>query len=63
DTTDQNLRILTWDLLYIVKLIHVISDGDFGRVEDMLGHLCMIFHGTGSNNYCSEILHLIFNLK
>jgi hypothetical protein len=29
----------------------------------MLGHLCMIFHGAGSNNYCSEILHFLFNMK
>lgn len=63
DTANENMRILTRDLLYVVELNHAISDGDFGRVEDMLGHLCMIFRGAGSNNYCTEILHFIFNLK
>jgi hypothetical protein len=63
DIANQNLRLLTRDLLYVLKLNSAISDGDFGRVEDMLGHLCMIFRGAGSNNYCAEILHFIFNMK
>ncbi|KIK79987.1 hypothetical protein PAXRUDRAFT_159848, partial [Paxillus rubicundulus Ve08.2h10] len=55
--------ILTRDLLYVLELIHAIPDDDFGSVEDILGHLMMIFCGAGSNNYCAEILHFIFNLK
>ena len=60
---NQNLRILTQDLLYVLELTHAISDGDFGQIEDMLTHLAMIFRGAGSNNYCTEILHFIFNLR
>ncbi|KAF8551153.1 hypothetical protein OG21DRAFT_1513121 [Imleria badia] len=63
DNVNRNLRILTRDLLYVLELTHAISDGDFGRVEDMLGYLVMVFRGLGSNNYCTEILHFIFNLK
>ena len=63
DNVNRNLRILMRDLLYVFELTHAISDGDFGRVEDMLGNLAMIFRGAGSNNYFSEILHFIFNLK
>jgi len=63
DPANKNLRILTRDLLYVLELTCAISDGDFERVEDMLGHLCMMFHGAGSNNYYSKILHFMFNLK
>lgn len=63
DVANQNLRLLTRDLLYVLELDSAISDGDFGRVEDMLGHLCMMFRGAGSNNYCTEILHFLFNMK
>ena len=60
---NQNLRILTRDLLYVLELTCAISDGDFGRIEDILMHLAMIFRGAGSNNYCMEILHFVFNLR
>ena len=63
DNVNRNLRILTRDLLYVFELTHAISDGDFERVEDMLGYLTMIFRGAGSNNYCMEILHFILHLK
>ena len=65
DNVNRNLRILTrrGDLLYVFELTHARSDGDFGRVEDMLGYLAMIFRGFGSINCCTEILHFIFNLK
>ncbi|KIJ12599.1 hypothetical protein PAXINDRAFT_27991, partial [Paxillus involutus ATCC 200175] len=59
----RNLQILTRDLLYVIELITAISSGDFGRVEDILGNLAMMFRGAGSNNYCSEILHFLFNIK
>ncbi|KIJ13170.1 hypothetical protein PAXINDRAFT_81752 [Paxillus involutus ATCC 200175] len=61
--THRNLQILTRDLLYVIELITTISSGDFGRVEDILGNLAMMFRGAGSNNYCSEILHFLFNIK
>jgi len=60
---NQNIRILIRDLLYVLELMRATSDGDFGRIEDMLSHLAMIFRGAGSNNYCMEILHFMFNLK
>ena len=63
DLANRNLRSLTQDLLYMLELTCATSDSDFGRIEDMLGQLAMIFRGAGSNNYCMEILHFIFNLK
>ncbi|KIJ57647.1 hypothetical protein HYDPIDRAFT_44852 [Hydnomerulius pinastri MD-312] len=63
DNAHRNLRILTRDLLYVMELTQATADGDFGRIEDILGNLAMIFRGAGSNNYCSEILHFLFNLK
>ena len=47
----------------MVELVHAVSDGDFGRIEDILPDLACIFHGAGSNNYVTEILHLLFNIK
>ncbi|KAG0695544.1 hypothetical protein DFH29DRAFT_1083321 [Suillus ampliporus] len=63
DTAHCNLQLLTCDLLYVLELTSAISHGDWGHIEDILGTLAMIFRGAGSNNYCSEILHFIFNLK
>ena len=63
DRVHQNLRLFTRDLLYVVELVRAISDGDIGRVEDMLPMLAMMFRGAGGNNYCTEILHFILNLK
>jgi hypothetical protein len=47
----------------VLELVNAISAGDFGRIEDILPDLACIFRGAGSNNYSTEILHLIFNLK
>ncbi|KIK99492.1 hypothetical protein PAXRUDRAFT_51676, partial [Paxillus rubicundulus Ve08.2h10] len=44
-------------------ILSAITNGDFGHIKDILSNLAMVFHGTGSNNYCSEILHFIHNLK
>ncbi|PPR02842.1 hypothetical protein CVT24_002320 [Panaeolus cyanescens] len=63
DVARQNLLLLTRDLLYVAELIRAISDGDIGRIEDFLPQLAMIFRGVGGNNYCTEILHFIHNLK
>jgi hypothetical protein len=63
DRAHQNIRLLTRDLLVLAELIRAISDGDIGRVEDFLPQLAMMFRGAGSNNYCTEILHFILNLK
>ena len=54
---------MTQDLLYVLELVNAIPAGNFGRIEDILSDLASIFHGAGSNNYSTEILHLIFNLK
>ena len=51
------------DLLYVAELVWAISDGDWGRVEDIIGPLAMIFRGAGSNNYSTELLHFLHNLK
>jgi hypothetical protein len=63
DIAHQNTLLLTRDLLYMIELTSAISDGDFGRVEDLLPVLAKIFRGGGSNNYCMEILHFLANLK
>ena len=63
DILQQNMILLTHDLVYVIELVHAISDGDWGCIEDVLGNLAMMFRGAGSNNYCAEILHFIHNLK
>ncbi|THU88338.1 hypothetical protein K435DRAFT_821705 [Dendrothele bispora CBS 962.96] len=65
-TTDvifENTRILIRDLLYVAELNRAISDGDFGRVEDIFPDLARIFCAAGSNNYCHEILYFLHSLK
>ena len=59
----RNVTSLIRDLLYVRELSAAISGGDWGRIEDILGNLAMMFKGAGSNNYCTEVLHLIRNLK
>ncbi|KAF8232784.1 hypothetical protein L208DRAFT_1270506 [Tricholoma matsutake] len=61
--THENIIQLMRDLLYVIELVCAVSDGDFGQIEDILPDLACIFHGTGSNNYATEILHLLFNIK
>lgn len=63
DRVHQNIRILTRDLLYLSELIQAISDGDIGRIEDILPQLAIMFRGAGGNNYCTEILYFILHLK
>ena len=63
DIAHQNTIVLTRDLLYMIELTSAISNSDFGHVEDILPVLAKIFQGAGSNNYCTEILHLIANLR
>ena len=63
DRAHQNLRLLCRDLLYVAEVVHAISNGDIGRIEDILPMLAMMFRGAGSNNYCTEILHFMLNLK
>ncbi|RXW20346.1 hypothetical protein EST38_g5509 [Candolleomyces aberdarensis] len=63
DKAHQNLRLLMRDVLYLLELVCAVKDGDFGRVEDILPHLAMIYRGAGSNNYCTETLYMIQNLK
>ncbi|KAF6742175.1 hypothetical protein DFP72DRAFT_1082442 [Ephemerocybe angulata] len=63
DKVHQNLRLLMRDTLYLLELVSAVKDGDIGRIEDILPHLAMIFRGAGSNNYCTEILHLVQCLK
>ena len=59
----RNTTMLIRDLLYVRELSTAISSGDWGRIEDILGTLAIMFKGAGANNYCTEVLHLIRNLK
>ncbi|KAJ6550620.1 hypothetical protein DFH09DRAFT_829723, partial [Mycena vulgaris] len=63
DIVRENTRKLIHDLLYVAEVTRAISSGDFGRVEDILSNLAMIFRGAGSKNYCTEILYFMHNLK
>ena len=63
DVVHENVVRLTSDLLYVAELINAISSGDFGRIEDILPDLACMFRGAGSNNYSTEILHFLFNIK
>ncbi|KAF7343538.1 hypothetical protein MSAN_01974300 [Mycena sanguinolenta] len=63
DNVHGNIRKLIHDLLHVAEVTRAISAGDFGRVEDLLGNLAMIFRGAGSKNYCTEILYFMHNLK
>ncbi len=63
DYIHSNVRLLIHDLLYVMEVTRAISDGDFGRVEDVLPNLAMMFRGAGSKNYCSEILMFIHNMR
>ena len=63
DTVYKNVILLTWDLLIVIKLVNAIQVGDFGHVEDMLPTLACMFRGAGSNNYSTEILHFLHNIK
>jgi hypothetical protein len=63
DRVHQNTHLLSRDLLYMAELVRAISDGDIGRIEDMLPLLAMMFQGASGNNNCTEILHFILNLK
>jgi len=63
DKVHQNTHLLTRDLLYLSELIRAISDSDIGRIEDFFPQLTKMFHGASSNNYSTEILHFILNLK
>ncbi|KAI0046675.1 hypothetical protein FA95DRAFT_1493692 [Auriscalpium vulgare] len=63
DRAHHNLRLLIRDLLFAFVFIQAISDCDSGRIELIFPQLAMIFRGAGGNNYCSELLHMILNLK
>ncbi|EIN12335.1 hypothetical protein PUNSTDRAFT_60934 [Punctularia strigosozonata HHB-11173 SS5] len=63
DLARENIKRLLRDLLYIREVDYAIRDGDWGRIEDILGPLCMMFRAGGSNNYSTEIMHLILQLK
>jgi hypothetical protein len=62
DIVGLNLKRLAGHLLYAVMLREAIRDGDFGRIEDFLGHLAAMFCAGGSKNYCFEMLYFINHL-
>ena len=43
DVINQNVRLLTRELLYIVEVVQAITDGGFRRVEDIYPNLSRIF--------------------
>ena len=63
DIIHNNVVLMTRDLLYLLEVNNAIQTGDWGRIEDILPILACIFRGAGSNNYSTEILHLLFNIK
>ncbi|KAG6805227.1 hypothetical protein H0H92_000223, partial [Tricholoma furcatifolium] len=63
DHIHENTIRLTRDLLLVTELVDAIATGDFGRVEDALPDLACLFRGGGSNNYSTEILHFLHNIK
>ncbi|KII83169.1 hypothetical protein PLICRDRAFT_84627, partial [Plicaturopsis crispa FD-325 SS-3] len=63
DRAHRNLCLLTRDLMYVMEAVRAVRDGDFGRIEDMLGTLTCIFRGSGGCQYATEMLHFIMNLK
>ena len=63
DRICRRIALLLRDLLYVWELGVAISDGDWGRIEDILCPLAKLFRGAGSTNYCTEILHFIHQLK
>lgn len=63
DVARRNLILLVHNLLYVMEYVRAISDGDFGRIEDILGQMAMMYRGLGCNNYCCEMLYYIHNLK
>lgn len=63
DTVHENTVKLTCDLLRMIELVDATAVGDFGRFEDLLPDCACVFRAAGSNNYATEILHWIFNVK
>lgn len=63
DIQHENLRLLIRDLLVVREVSVSIAGCDWGRVEDLIPELACMFRGAGSNNYASELLHWIHNVK
>ncbi|KAG6826101.1 hypothetical protein H0H92_001127 [Tricholoma furcatifolium] len=63
DCIHENTVRLTRDLLLVAELVSAVSEGDFGHIEDILPDLACMFRGGGSNNYSTEILYFLHNLK
>ncbi|KAF5383037.1 hypothetical protein D9615_004920 [Tricholomella constricta] len=63
DMVYRNQRLLLRSLIYISLLKRAIADGDFGRIEDFLGIICVSMVGAGKDNTAHEIKHFLFDLK
>ncbi|KAF8585052.1 hypothetical protein K439DRAFT_1344489 [Ramaria rubella] len=63
DELFKNMCLLNSDLLTFKEFCAACSAGDFGRVEDMLGTITIMFCGGGSINYTHELCWLIQNLR
>jgi hypothetical protein len=53
-TATRNIRLLVRDLPYVSELVRLFQMEIWGRIEDILGQLTMMFQGAGSNNYSIE---------
>lgn len=63
DSAFNNTMLLTRDLLYVLELVNAVSSGDWGRIENILPTLACMFRGVGSNDYSTEVLHLLHSLR
>ncbi|KAL1659682.1 hypothetical protein GGF50DRAFT_64807 [Schizophyllum commune] len=63
DPAHENIRLLLRDLLFVAEITRATADGDFGRIEDTLPDVARLFRGAGYNNYSTELIHFIHNVK
>ncbi|KAF9058399.1 hypothetical protein BDP27DRAFT_1241315 [Rhodocollybia butyracea] len=51
------------NLLVLIELMTTVSQGDFGRIKDLLPDLAAMFRSIGSNKYAVECIGLMYNLR
>ncbi|KAF4576955.1 hypothetical protein EYR36_004939 [Pleurotus pulmonarius] len=61
DRVLANFVLRLRDCLWYYELYHAISDGDIGRVMEIIKILRFYFLGSGSTNYGNELLELACN--
>ncbi|KAE9385870.1 hypothetical protein BT96DRAFT_565198 [Gymnopus androsaceus JB14] len=63
DTVFRNSRLSLSTLLRIFILKCAIGDADIGRVEDILGSICISFLGGKKDAWATELFHYIHGVK